>query len=192
MARLFDIERNRIVPDASILAIPAFKKIWMRDKAKEKEQALKEISYVVFLCDFHSPYRDISDSLKKPLIIKDLFEEGWEPDKDILKAVDTYKKLQETPSMRLLQSARKTLDKLSDYFETIDFSEEDYSGKPKYSASDLTRNLKEVGNIVKSLTMLETQVKLELDNSNVRGNSEIGFLEDPDQDDEIDTSFDNN
>lgn len=189
MARLFDIERSKIVPDANVLAIPIIKKIWTRDKTKDKEIAFKELSYVVFLCDFHSPYRDIRESERESLIINDIFGKEWKPDKLVKEAVNTYKKLQETPSMRLLDTARLTLDKLSGYFEQIDFKETDMMGRPVYSAKDLTSNLKEVGNIVKSLVNLEKQVKLELEEQSVRGNTEIGLFEDPVEDDEIDTTF---
>lgn len=189
MARLFDIERNKIIPDANILAIPSIKKIWNRDKTDVKATALKEISYVVFLCDFHSPYRDLHELERENHIIKDLFGKGWRPDADLKAAVVTYKKLQETPSMRLLNTARNTLDKLSDYFNQINFSEEDVMGRPKHSANDLTRNLKEVGNIVRSLANLEKQVRLELEEQSIRGSSEVGYFEDPDDDDEVDDTF---
>lgn len=192
MARLFDIERNKIVPDANILAIPAIKKIWNRDKTVEKASALKDISYIVFLCDFHSPYKDLHELEREKHIISDLFDSTWKPDKDIKAAVVLYKQLQETPSMRLLNTARNTLDKLSDYFNQIDFSEEDIMGKPKYSANDLTRNLKEVGNIVRSLANLEKQVRLELEEQSVRGSSEIGHFEEPDETDEVDNTFGSN
>ena len=193
MARLFDIDKNKIVPDANVLAIPSLKKLWERDKTKEKDDAFKEISYVVFLCDFHSPYRDIHDSERESLIINDIFKDKkWRPDPAVKEAVKVYKKLQETPSMRLLNTARLTLDKLSGYFEQIDFKETDMYGKPIYSARDLTSNLKEVGNIVKSLVNLEKQVKLELEEQSIRGSAEIGLFEDPDEEDEIDTSFDSN
>ncbi len=192
MARLFDIDKNKIIPDANILAIPIIKKIWSRDKSSEKDFAFKEISYIVFLCDFHSPYRDIHETVRSKLIIEDLFNKEWTPDKVVLDAITVYKKLQETPSMRLLYTAKKNLDKLSDYFDQINFTETDMMGKPKYSALDLTRNLKEVGNIVKSLTNLEKQVRLELDDQSIRGDSEIGLMEDPDETDEMDTSFETN
>ena len=192
MARLFDIDRNKIVPDATVLAVPSIKKLWDRDKSDAKETGFKEISYIVFLCDFHSPYRDIHESKRSGYIIQDLFPKNWKPDKAILSAVKTYKELQETPSMRLLYTAVRNLDKLSDYFDSIDFAEEDSMGKPKYSALDLTRNLKEVGNIVKSLSNLKNQVRLELENQSIRGDSEIGMLEDPDESDEIDEAFQNN
>jgi hypothetical protein len=180
MARLFDIERNKVIPDADIIAIPAFKKIWDRDKSKEKNTALKEISYIVFLCDFHSPYKDMRDGEKSDKIIEEVFEKVWEPDEVIKSAIKVYNKLQETPSMRLLASARKTLDKLADYFEMVDFKEVDsFTGKLLHSPTDLTRNLKEVGNIVKSLVNLEQQVKLELKEHSVQGSSEIGPFENP-------------
>lgn len=190
MARLFDIERNKIVPDANVLAVPSIKKLWDRDKSEDKEVAFKEISYIVFLCDFHSPYRDIHESVRSNYIIADLFPKGWSPNKEVLTAVQTYKDLQETPSMRLLYTAVRNLDKLSDYFDGINFEETDIMGKPKYSALDLTRNLKEVGNIVKSLANLKKQVRLELEDQSVRGDSEIGAFEDPDETDEIDSTFD--
>ena len=101
MARLFDIERNKIVPDAKVLAIPTIKKIWDKDKSVTKDVAFKQISYIVFLCDFHSPYRDIHDSVRSKYIIDDIYEEAWVPDKDVLKAIEVYKRLQETPSMQI-------------------------------------------------------------------------------------------
>lgn len=179
MARLFDIDRNRIVPDPNILAIPAMKKIWNRDKSKEKETALKELSYIVFMYDFHSPYRDLLQRDKEKTIIQDVFGESWKPDEIIVNAIKVYKKLQVTPSMRLLETSRNSIDKLSDYFDKIDFNATDDWGKPLYTAQDLVRNVKEVGNIVKSLVNLEKQVKLELEEQSVRGDNEIGYFENP-------------
>jgi hypothetical protein len=191
MARLFDIDKNRIVPDPNVLAIPAMRKLWDRDKHKDKINALKDLSYVVFLHDFHSPYRDLRWEEKEKVIITDLYKDNkWTPDSDILEACEIYKKLQITPSMRMLTASKKAIEKMSDWFETFDFNETDMFGKPKYSANDLSRNLKEIGNIVKSLTSLERQVRLEIEEQTSRGNNEIGVFEDPDEDDEIDNTFD--
>jgi hypothetical protein len=83
--------------------------------------------------------------------------------------------------MRLLEASEGAADKLADYFDTIDFSQVDSYGKPLYSAKDLSSNLKDVGNIVKSLAMLEKQVQTEIADKNVRGQSEIGPYELPKQ-----------
>jgi hypothetical protein len=79
----------------------------------------------------------------------------------------------------LLLSAKRNVDKIANYFDEIDFKKLDDFGKPQYSIKDLSSTLKEVGNIVKSLQMLERQVQTELAESNVRGKSEIGAYEMP-------------
>lgn len=179
MARLFDIVGKDIVLDPNVLAIPCLQKIWDRDKTVEKLIALKELKFITFLCDYLSPYRDLIDDLKESTIIKDLFTEPWSPDQDIKEAIIKYRELQQTPNMRLLLSAKRNVDKLSNYFDTIDFNEVDNYGKPKYSAKDLSSNLKDVGQIVKSLSMLEKQVQTELSEKNARGQNEIGPYELP-------------
>ena len=74
--------------------------------------------------------------------------------------------------------ARSAADKLVGYFEKVDFELMDNYGKPVYSARDLASNLKEVGNIVKSLVLLEKQVQKEqLDSQEVRGGNDIGMYE---------------
>jgi hypothetical protein len=83
--------------------------------------------------------------------------------------------------MRLLLSAKRNVDKLANYFDSIDFNEVDSYGKPKYSAKDLSSNLKDVGQIVKSLSMLEKQVQTEILEKNARGQTEIGPYELPKQ-----------
>jgi hypothetical protein len=181
MAKLFDIVGTEITLDATILAVPALQKIWDRDKTKDKAKAMKELKFIVFLCDFLSPYKDLLDDLKQKVIIEDIFKEDWEPDDTINKAIEKYRELQQTPNMRLLLSAKRNVDKLSNYFDTINFNEVDNYGKPKYSAKDLSSNLKDVGQIVKSLSMLEKQVQTEISENNVRGQAEIGPYELPKQ-----------
>ena len=138
-----------------------------------------EISYVIFLCDYKSPYNAYNE-VDKPRIIKEDFIKNhkWEPDQLILDAIKKYEELQQTTNTRLLRSAKKGAEKLAEYFENVDFSETDDYGKPKYTAKDLASNLGAVGNIVKSLTQLERQVQSEqVEVSNVRGNSGIGEYE---------------
>jgi len=130
--------------------------------------------------------------IEKELLIKeDIFKnKDWKPDKEIEEAKKVYTRLQITPSMRMLQSAKIAIEKVAEWFENVDLEEEDTFGKLKYSANDVSRNLKEIGNIVKSLNNLEKQVRLELEETNARGNNEIGYFEDPDETDEIDSTFD--
>ena len=100
----------------------------------------------------------------------------------MLNAIKKYKQLQETVSVRLLRSAKNAAEKLSIYFDNVDFNLLDSYNKPIYSARDVASNLKEIGSIVKSLGILEDQVRKEQSSSGkVRGGVDIGDYEMPDE-----------
>lgn len=181
MGKLFDIVKNEVQLTPEVLAIPSMYALWERDKGRGKPTANKEIKYIVFLCDFKSPYKDVPYSEKEQMIREDIFgsRSKWEPDELVMNAISHYYELQKTRTMHLLTSARKAVEKLSEYFDTVDFKQKDDFGKPTHNASDVSRNLKEVGNIVKSLISLEKQVQIEMTELNVRGGAEIGYYENP-------------
>lgn len=185
--KLFDIVNGKLtINNPNVLAIPEFRIIWERDKDSEKDNAKRELSYIVFLCDetVNNPYRAYKEldriiALKKDFI-KDL---KWEPDKEIQAAINKYKEATQTTNSRLLVAAKNGAEKLAEYFNNIDFSIIDSQGKPVYSARDVASNLSSVGNIVKSLNSLEDMVKKEqLESSVVRGGGEVGFFENPSDD----------
>ena len=183
--KVFDVENNKVILNPQSLSIPEFKKIWDRDKTKLKGKATKELSYVVFLCDesVDNPYRAYKDSEREEVLKKDFMGENWSPDGDIFLAIEKYKELKQTTNSRLLRSAKRTADKLAEYFDTIDFSLKDKDGKPIYSSRELSSNLKEVAGIVKSLSLLEDMVKREqTESSSVRGGGEVGLYEVPRED----------
>lgn len=184
--KAFDIQGDQVTFTAEFLAVPEFKAIWNKDKTKGKARAIKELSYVAFLCDntVYNPYRGYSEDARSEELIKDFIGDiTWKPNKQIKEAVNKLRKLLETTSSRLLRSSNIAADKLGVYFETIDFTLLDDNGKPVYSARELASNLSAMGNIVKSLKVLEEQVKKEqLDDNITRGGFEIGDFELPSTD----------
>lgn len=183
--KVFDIIDNSVVLNPQSLNIPEFKAIWDRDKSKSKSIASKEISYIVYIYDesIDNPYRAYKEEDREEVVKKDFMPEGWEPDNLILKAIEKYKDLKQTTNSRLLRSAKKAAEKLSEYFDSVDFNIKDSNGKPVFSSRDLASNLKEVAGIVKSLNMLEEMVKREqMESSKVRGGGEVGMYEIPSDD----------
>ena len=117
------------------------------------------------------PNLQIRDWIKKR--VKELKE-----DKHIKGAIDKYLEFQETHTMRLMKAAKGAVDKLTSYFENIDFLEKGENGKPLYNAKDVAINLEKVGSIVESLDKLETKIKKEIKtDSRVRGGGDIGLYE---------------
>jgi hypothetical protein len=184
MAKIFDIVNGEVIITAEALAIPAFKTIWDNDKSKSKGKATDEIKYVAFLCDhFKSPYRDFPEYEKEAIIIKDVFKDAeWKPGKEVKAACEKYTEMTDTAILRLLRASRSAVDKLAEYLETVDFNKLDMNGKP-YSARDVVFNLGNIGNLVKSLNVLETAAKREqIDITKIQGGTEIGYFEDRDND----------
>lgn len=184
--KAFDIQGDKVTFTAEFLAVPEFNKIWNRDRTKGKGKAVKELSYITFLCDntVTNPYMGYSEDIREDVLKEDFIgEKEWKPDDIILKATDKFRSLLETTSSRLLKSSKIAADKLAVYFEQIDFTILDDNGKPVYSARELASNLSAVGNIIKSLRVLEEQVKKEqLDDNMARGGAEIGIFELPSED----------
>jgi len=181
--KLFDIVNGKVVMNPQVLTMPEFKFIWDRDDDIDKDKAVKEISYVVFLCDesLTNPYRAYKEGDRQDVLLRDFIKDKkWKPDKHIEAAIAKFMEATQTTNSRLLKSAKNAAEKLAGYFDMIDFNEVDKDGKYLYSAKELASNLAAVGNIVKSLHQLEEMVKKEqLETNTVRGGGEIGFYELP-------------
>jgi hypothetical protein len=159
---IFDIINSHpVVTPEALYSIPEFKIIWDRDASDDKIRAQKEFAYIYHMGDSKSIYANISALERKETIIEDLFDGKFVEDKEIQEALKKYKFLRETPAMRLLNSSIKACDKLSGYFDDVDFLLRDANGKPLFTAKDVAMNLEKVGNIRESLIKLEQAVNKE-------------------------------
>ncbi len=175
MAGLFDYVNYKVVLKPDSVVIPPFIDIWERDKTKGKHKATKELSYVYFICDFKSPYSIYSDEDRPSKVKEDFIKDSkWKPDSMIKAAMIKYNEFQNTYTMRFLKKARGGVDKMSAYFDEVDFNEMDEKGNPVYKATDLSRNLKDVGHIIESLDKVENQVRKEIDaKAKIKGRKKI-------------------
>jgi len=176
---LFDYKDYKVVIHPDSIAIPAFKAVWERDKTKAKHRATQELSYIYFVNDFKSPYAIYPHKDRVAKVMGDFMKEAdWKPDPVVKAAEKEYNEFQRTYSMRFLESARGLADKLTSYFDEVNFHDTDDRGAPVYKATDAVKNLKEVGNIIESLDKVENKVKKEIDDkAKVRGKAVISDRE---------------
>ncbi len=161
---IFNFKSNKVVIDPDKLVIPEFKAIWDRDKSKDKEQAFKELTYIYMLVDFKSAYQAYPEDIRESKIIEDFIKDSkWKPDNLISDAAKKYYALQETPTLRMLNSAKLAVEKLSNYFKRSSPEDRSY-----------TANLEKLGKIIESLDKLEERVKKEQAAENrVRGGGSV-------------------
>jgi hypothetical protein len=92
----FDKKNFRVHPREEVLMLLPFSVIWERDKSKNKELALKELSFIWFFCDVRSHFLSISNEKTREIDIKkDIgLPTTWVADKKIKDAImyyNTYK-----------------------------------------------------------------------------------------------------
>jgi hypothetical protein len=175
---MFHVNKGQVSIDKEILLIPEYKKI--HDKWKDK--SLFVFAYIYHLVDFKAlGYNNLSEVDRKVQCLKDFCPNDlFSPDDAlVLAGIEKYNQLQETPSMRLYQSAFKLVDKLAEYFTDVQFNAFDEDGDSDKKATNAMKNLAALGNAVKSLKDLKDVVEQEIAQSQVRGNRFVSNRERP-------------
>ena len=169
---MFDIQGNKIKLSSDDLAIPPFKDHY--NNAKDKQQALKEIEYVVWLHRWNTPYEAYPANQRPSIVAKDVFkDEHYVPSEEVKQLARRFIEFQETPGTRLLSASQTAAEGLIAALNDYSSGLMDID-----TAIKVTRILKDVGNIVKSLDIAMKQAKAEqLETGKVKGGGIIGLYE---------------
>lgn len=169
---MFDIQGDKIRLSTEDLAIPPFKDHY--NNAEDKQKALKEIEYVVWLHKWNTPYEAYPVNQRPVVVAKDVFkDEHYVPSEEVKQLARRFLEFQETPGTRLLSASQTAAEgliaALNDYSKGLMDID---------TAIKVTRILKDVGNIVKSLDIAMKQAKAEqLESGRVKGGGIIGLYE---------------
>lgn len=169
---MFDIIGDKIKFNTEDLAIPPFKDHY--NNAKDKSKALKEIEYVIWLHKWNTPYEAYPANQRASVVAKDVFkDEQYAPSEEVKLLEKRFNEFQETPGTRLLTASQTAAEgliaALNDYSNGLMDID---------TAIKITRILKDVGNIVKSLDIAMKQAKAEqLDSGKIKGGGTIGLYE---------------
>ena len=177
--KVFEIINNSPIVTVECLLIPEFLEIWKRDKTENKDIAYSELQYIYFKSDYKSLYLAFDSETREEKLLEDFIKKkNWKPDKVILKAIEKYKELQNTPTMDFLESVKNAMVNMTDYFNNVNFKERDSKGVPIYKPEIVTRCAKDAGGIVDSIDKLKAKIKVEIYESDMaRGKSQINPFE---------------
>ena len=154
------------------LAIPPFKDHY--NNAKDKSQALKEIEYVIWLHRWNTPYQAYPIETRPSVVAKDVFkDEKYIPSEEVKLLAQRFIEFQETPGTRLLNASQTAAEGLIAALNDYSSGNMDID-----TAIKVTRILKDVGNIVKSLDTAMKQAKAEqVETGRIKGGGTIGLYE---------------
>ena len=169
---MFDIVGDKIKFNKEDLAIPPFKDHY--NNAQDKQQALKEIEYVIWLHKWNTPYEAYPANQRATIVAKDVFkDEHYIPSEEVKQLEKRFNEFQETPGTRLLSASQTAAEGLIAALNDYSTGLMDID-----TAIKVTRILKDVGNIVKSLDIAMKQAKAEqLESGRVKGGGTIGLYE---------------
>ena len=115
------------VADEAFLVKP-IRTLFNKDKSKTKDNFWSQMSYMYFLVDPRSSYMYIVDEEEraKEIIKQEGLPEDFTPSKELLEAMDIYKKTTQTSSSLLLEDTRLAIDKLRQFLKDVDLNKNTY------------------------------------------------------------------
>lgn len=163
------------IADEALLVRP-IRRLFNADRSERKEKFLQQMSFLYFVCDPRSTYSYILDEeeRKKAVIEQEGLPSDFKPSEFLLEAMEVYKKHTMTVSQKLLSDALVAANTVGTFLRTVDLTEEDKNGKPKYQVSQITAALKNLEGIINTIQTLQKKVEQEIvDNGKARGAQEL-------------------
>ena len=175
--KLFKYEGYRIVISEEALLLKPFKKIWDRDKTKNKEKAYMELGFIYFYCDPRSDQQYLTDEEERLKSIKEGegIPDKWSPDNIVKEAMNFYNGFKPTSAL-LLEDTRNMVN---GYRAKLREITKDISNLEIKDNKDIGAIIKQIPALVKDLDEAERAVSKEIIESNkVRGSQEKSIYED--------------
>lgn len=180
MIKLFKRDGYEVKVEPEALLLKPFKKIWTRDKSKDKNRAMQELGFIYFVCDPRSDYQYLVDIEVRMEAVKngEGLPEKWTPDQTVKEAMEFYTSFKPTSSL-LLEDTRIAVDKLREYLRDIDLYATDDKGKPVHTLNTVTATIKQIPELIKGLDEAEKAVASDIrEMGKARGNHEKAIMED--------------
>ncbi len=125
--KIFIVENHVIeMWKEEIRLVPEFRELLIRDKGlsgtdiNSKSRCYKEFKYIYFICDYQSPYVNYPDKERDKYAKKDAgLDDDFVIDNAIKRAIDKYRFLQETPSIKILNSLNRGLMLSSNVIDNV-------------------------------------------------------------------------
>ena len=177
------IEYNNytIEPTQEALLIKPIRDLYNKDKSKNKEKFLQQMSVLYFYADPRSTYNYIVDDDERlqAIIEQEGLPEDFKITEDLDNALQEYKKHTITTSYLLLQDTKIAVDKVRQFLREVDLNAQDDKGKPLYTINSITQTIKQIPQLSKDLLEAEKIVSKEIEEQGrARGGNNKTLFED--------------
>ena len=164
--KLIDFTDYQVKVNGEALLVKPIRDIYNKDKSKNHESFMQQMSYLYFMVDPRSTYNYITEDEErsKTIILQEGLPSDFTPSEDLTKAMEWYEKHTVTPSQKLLKAALTAADTVSQFLMRTDILEQlDDKGRPMYDVAKITNSLSNVNKLVPQLQELQRKVEQEID-----------------------------
>lgn len=162
---LIEYDNYEIRPTEEALLIAPIRKLYNKDRTKNKERFMQLMSVLYFYVDPRSSYSYITDDSKrlKEIVAQEGLPEDFKIDPMLQEAIDIYRKHTITTSYLLLQDTKIAIDKVRSFLRDINLKAVDAKGKPIYTVNSVTQAIKQIPQLSKDLIETERIVTKEIE-----------------------------
>lgn len=179
--KLITYENYEIKVSDEALLVGPIRKLFNKDRTKNKDNFLTQMSVLFFYADPRSSYSYITDDALRlqAIIEQEGLPSNYKLDKEMEALVTLYKKMTTTTSLLLLEDTRTAIDKVREFLRNIDLDERNNSGMPVYSVATVTTTISKIPQLIKDLNEAEKTVTREIEEAGrTRGSVEKKLFED--------------
>lgn len=171
--KLLKYENYEVVPTEECMLVRPLRKLYQKDRTKDKERFMQIVSFIYHYCDPRSSYSDIFDDEERMRRIKE--QEGLDDNftitAELQEAIDIYKELTTTSTLKLLDSMKKAIAKIGEFLENVNLYDiDEKTGKPLYNVGQIVQATDKIPQLAKRLIETEKIVASEIEEaSRMRG-----------------------
>lgn len=163
---LFRIEGGVAKPTEHALLVSPYKEIWDRDENPEKNDAIRDLTYIEFCCSFKksNPYKNYSEDIRKVKVGEAVYKEDYVnfvEDSLIKEGIELYGilRLEASPTIQYYLAAKAGAEKMMEWLNDFDMTKTNArTGLPLYKPREITSALKDSYDVMKTLNALEEKV----------------------------------
>ena len=174
--KLIEVENYELKVAPEALLVRPIRRLWNQDRSERKEKFYQQISYLFFMVSPQSTYSYVLDldERSRMIIEQEGLPSDFRPSELLVEAMRVYKDHTTTVSQKLLQDALVAADTVGTFLRTVDLTDTDDKGRPKYQVSQITAALKNLEGIINTIQTLQKKVEQEIaDNGKARGTQEL-------------------
>lgn len=182
---LFQVVNGVAIPTTHALMIEPYKSLWVQDNSEDKNEALKDFTFIELYCSKKktNPFKGYSEGERYKKLVEHIYKDkDYRPTNNELieKGIELYLEFlyKASPTLSYLEAALESAERVKQMLRSVDFDERTNGGAAVYKPGDITRALKDSEEVIKNLTNLQKKVEEDLlEESKTRGAREIGQFE---------------